>query len=175
MQNHNALLKALVVVFGLSFFCCANTNAPTRWLAYPDDVPSDVYGSWISVESDSGNVGGELIAICDDSVFVADSTLHSISVREIRSARLVVFQPEGWIAASVLLGTLSTISNGWYLVFTAPMWLIGGTIAAAARSYDPIMDYPRTSMEKLVPFARYPQGISFGLNRDRIRVKARRE
>ncbi len=168
-------MNVSVIVLSLPFLTCASTDAPTRWLADPDNVPSDVYGAWISVNGDSARIAGELIAISDDTVFVADSTLHAIAEGEIRSARLVVFQPGGSIGAGVFFGTLSTISNGWYLVFTAPMWLIGGTIAASSRSFDPIIDYPQRSMEKLVPFARYPQGLPPELNRDRIRMKVQRE
>ena len=46
-----------------------------------------------------------------------------------------------------------------------------GTIAAVSRSYEPIIDYPKTPLEKFVRFARYPQGLPPDLNRDEIRVK----
>jgi hypothetical protein len=74
----------------------------------------------------------------------------------------------------VLLGTLSTISNGAFLLFTAPMWIIGGSIATGARSFEPIVDYPKRDWGHLAPFARYPQGMPRGIDRKQIKMKPRK-
>jgi hypothetical protein len=170
MQNHNYSFKVLVV--GLCFLMtnCATTSVPGDWLSKPDFVASDAYGGWIEIKSLENHIQGELIAIDEDTVFVANSTLQTIASKDILSARLVIYDAQsmgGW----VLLGTLSTISHGLLLIFTTPMWLIGGTIAVVSRSYDPIIDYPQRPLVDFKAFARYPQGLPPNLDRNVIRMK----
>lgn len=174
MQNHRTVIRVFTLLVNTFVSGCANTYAPNRWLSDPDDIRSEPYGGWIRVECTSEVLSGELVAICHDSVFVADSILHATPQSSVMNARLVTYYAGEGIGAAVFLGTLSTISNGWFLVFTAPMWLIGGTIAASSRSYAPIIDFPESSWEKIIPFARYPQGLPLGIDRDAIRMKPRR-
>ena len=170
-------MRTTTVVLLLSLFSpgCATTNAQNHWLSDPDDVPTNVWGGWISIQCGSEPFAGELIAICNDSAFVADKSLHAIPLPNIITARLVIFDASGAMGVGVAIGTLSTISNGYYLILTAPMWLICGTIAASSRSYDPILDYPKASFQEFVPFARFPQGLPVGLSRNDIRMKTRSE
>jgi hypothetical protein len=63
----------------------------------------------------------------------------------------------------MLLGTLSTISNGGFLIFTAPMWLIGGSLAVGGESRAPERKSPPLTWVELAPFARFPQGIPDGI------------
>lgn len=152
---------------------CAVTHAPSRWLPSPEQTASDTYGSWIEINSRNGNIWGELIAVDNDTVFVADTTLHAIASTDILSARLVTYDKAN-LPGLVFLGTVSTLSNGLFLVFTAPMWLIGGSIAATIRSFDPIIDYPSKQLSNFVPFARFPQGLPQNIDRDSVRMKPRK-
>ena len=174
MQNHNLPFKILVV--GLCFLItnCATTNVPSHWLSEPEEVASDAYGGWIDIQSRENRIAGELVAISEDTVFVANSTLHTVASKDVLSARLVIYDASS-MAGYVFLGTLSTISNGLFLIFTAPMWLIGGPIAAGSRSFDPIIDYPQRPLVDFKPFARYPQGLPSGLDRNAISMKAKRK
>ena len=70
-------------------------------------------------------------------------------------------------------GSLLTISNGLLLVFTFPLWLIGGTVASVSRSYDPVFTYPGTPLTEFAPYARYPQGLPPDLDRGTIRMKGK--
>jgi hypothetical protein len=58
-----------------------------------------------------------------------------------------------------------------FLVFTMPMWLIGGTIAATSRSFDPIIDCQPSDLKSLAPWARFPQGLPPDLERSSVRMK----
>ncbi len=137
---------------------CGTTNAPRDWLPEAPKVPLEPYGAWVEVETQSGQIEGELIAVSPDSLFVADTSLHVIGRPDIRSARLAYFDSYNlWTAP--ILGPILTISNGVYLIFTAPMWIFGGSIAAAASSYDPIIDYPKNSLSDFTRYARFPAGI----------------
>jgi hypothetical protein len=133
----------------------------------------DPYGAWVSIKTGYAQRGGELIAVTEDSVFAADTLLRAVASSDILSARLALYDIGDQMGVAVSLGTLSTISNGVFLIFTAPMWLIGGSIAAVNRSYDPIIDYPDKPLKEFAPFARYPQGLPPGLDRGMIRMKGR--
>jgi hypothetical protein len=115
-----------------------------------------------------------LIAVTKDTVFAADSALRAVAWRDIASARLETYDASS-LGAYAFFGTLSTVSNGWFLAFTMPMWIIGGSIAAVSRSYDPIIDYPGKPLTDFASFARYPQGLPPGLDRGAIQMMRRPE
>ena len=58
------------------------------------------------------------------------------------------------LTAWMLLGTLSTLSNGGFLIFTAPMWMIGGSLALGGESRAPERKNPPLSWVELATFAR---------------------
>ncbi|MBI1807349.1 MAG: hypothetical protein HYR76_09900 [Ignavibacteria bacterium] len=172
MQNHNILYSIATVMICAFLTSCASTRAPSGWLPDADQARSSMFGGWVEIKSRQGQIWGELIAVSDDTVFVADTTLRAITSTEILSARLVTYDGGGLMGLSVLLGTLSTISNGGFLILTAPMWLIGGSIAATSRSYDPIIDYPAKPLKQFVPFARYPQGLPPNIDRTTVKMRS---
>lgn len=171
MLNHKNLIPLLFVFLS----GCASFHAPYGWLSTPERVAEDPYGSWIEVQNiapvskNVESITGELIAIDNDTLYVLDvplSNLRKLPVANIRSARLVrYYANEGGVAALTALGALSTISNGWFLIFTMPGWLVGGSISSVARSYDPVMDYPEVSLREFIPYARFPQGFPKGVNK----------
>lgn len=173
-KTHSILLlfSSLLVV------SCATTHAPRGWLASSSNMQTDVYGGWIEVEyysasEEKAQLAGELIAISADSIFIANETFHAIAVSSVESARLVAYKSNAeWMGGLVFLGTLSTISNGRFLIFTAPMWIIGGSIASCVRSFEPIVDYPKQELSRFVPFARYPQGLPAGVDRNQIKMRS---
>ncbi len=173
MQNHDLIHRVLSVVLCFLITSCATTKVPSHWLSEPEQTASDAYGGWINIESRENRIAGELIAISEDTVFIADSTFHAVGSKEILSARLVAYNAPR-MGGYVLLGTISTISNGWFLIFTAPMWIVGGSIATTLRTFEPIIDYPERPLWVFIPFARYPQGLPPDLNRGLIVMKPRK-
>jgi len=171
MQNHNISFNVASAIFCCLLISCATTNAPTHWLSEPDQTALDAYGGWIDVRCRNSRIAGELIAISEDTVFVADSTLHAVVSTDILSARLAIYHASS-MGGYVFLGVLSTLSNGGFLIFTAPMWLIGGSTAASSRSHDPIIDYPDKTLDEFTRFARYPQGLPSSLDRGAVRIKS---
>jgi hypothetical protein len=172
MQNNNEAsgLVTIVAVFLLSG--CASTGAPSGWLTMPENTPADPYGGWVTVEHSDGHSRGELIAISADTLFLADSRLHTIPLAIIRSARLTAYDPTAdQIAMGTSGGVLLSMTNGIAFLLTGPMWIIGGSIAAASRSREPIIDYPEEPIERFAAFARFPQGMSQSVRRETIRAK----
>ncbi|MCU7493905.1 MAG: hypothetical protein HF314_03320 [Ignavibacteria bacterium] len=175
MQNLKNFLSLL-----LFFLCgCASFHAPYNWLTMPEKVAEDPYGGWIEVtecippEAAKTEIKrGELIAIDKDTLYLSDDALRAIPLSNLRSARLVkYYSNEGAVGALAFLGSLSTVSNGFYLIFTFPVWLAGGNIAAISRSFDPVIDYPGEKLSEFIPYARFPQGMPAGIDRNLLKPK----
>lgn len=156
---------------------CAASHAPRGWLPMPSALQTESYGGWLKLEyltpeKKKASLSGELLAINADSVFIAGEDFYVLALSTVKSARLENYQSHSdEISGLTLLGTLSTISNGLLLVFTAPMWIIGGSASAGSRSYEPIIDYPKREWRRLAAFARFPQGLPEGLDRRQIKMK----
>jgi hypothetical protein len=172
MLNHNYYFHPSLFLAALLLIGCATTNAPYNWLDNPEQTAAGSYGGWIDIRTPTSRVSGELIAINGDTVFVVKDSLIQVMSADIIKARLVYYDASS-LAGQVILGTLSTASNGLFLVFTAPMWLIGGPLAARARTYEPILDYPEHSLPDFRPYARYPVSIPQGMDRRDIKIKMR--
>jgi hypothetical protein len=172
MQNNNNAPPLVAIVAALLFSGCASTGAPSGWLTMPEDIPSDPYGGWVTVEHGDGLSRGELIAVSGDTLFLADSRLHAIPIAGIRSARLATYDPTaGQIALGTFGGVLLTLTNGAGLILTGPLWIIGGSIAAVSRSMEPIIDYPDEPIERFTAYARFPQGLSNSIRRETLRAR----
>lgn len=177
MQNNK--IKNIFLLTIISFFVsgCASSKAPTNWLTEPNDTQTDVYGGWIEIKyfvdsEKSSEIYGELIAIDQDSIFIVNDAFHAFELSKIKSARLMSYNSNfGMMGNLTALGIVSTFSNGLFFIFTMPMWLIGGPIAATTRSFQPIIDYPGKEFNQFIPFARYPQGLPEGIDRYKIKMK----
>jgi len=177
---------------------CKTFHAPPQYLPTAKQAQSDVYGGWIEVKTNKGNINGELIAIQEKRVFVADlRTLHEIDLEDILSARLVTYNPEsskvffqtagGIVSTSILAfliavltaeraSSLEEILGAIFLpaaiiIVATPIWVTVGTGAAIYQSNLPIIDYPKKPLDAFIPFARFPQGIPPDVDKNSIRMK----
>ncbi|MDQ3213444.1 MAG: hypothetical protein M3Q85_12270 [Acidobacteriota bacterium] len=150
---------------------CANNPAPRAWRLAPAEAQRTARGGWIVLEplkSSGGDptgeprIEGELIA-ADGDVFhiltasglrsVLRDLPHRITVVGYRTASGAL---AGWAAA----GAASTLSHGVYLIFTAPMWIISGFVAAHREGRAGV--FHDDDVARL--FARFPQGVPAGVN-----------
>jgi len=177
MRNRKRAICLAVFLVSLLALGCATTSAPRGYLTGASDLPTDVYGGWIELTCSAAAktavpVSGELIAVGRDSVYVVNDSLRAIALADVTSGRLARYGSDATaMGVLVFFGTLSTISNGIWLGFTAPMWIIGGSSAVAIRRYEPMVDYPQDGWGYLARYARYPQGMPPGLDRSRIKIK----
>jgi hypothetical protein len=89
--------------------------------------------------------------------------VRAIPIDSVREARVTWYDSHGGsVAGLAALGALTTISNGAFLVFTAPMWMIGGTVAAHSQYHAPVVKSPQQAWDEIRPFARFPQGLPAG-------------
>jgi len=159
------LLVAGGVAAGTS---CASTSAPRGFLPDPEAAQTDAFGSWIDViiAPPRARIAGELIAIDDETTWVLTGTsIRSFATPSIVEGQLVAYDSRaGVVGGAAVLGFLSTISNGAFLILTAPMWLIGGSVAAGHQSRVPIEEMTPESPTSFARFARFPMGMPEGLD-----------
>jgi hypothetical protein len=149
---------------------CVQNPAPIGWLSPAVAAQNDPYGAWIVVTtSDTSGASGEFLAVDNDSVFVLslDSTVRAVPRGSVREAKIAFYQSQlGSVILWSALGTLSTASNGILLVFTAPTWIIAGTVASASESRAPIRTVAKTEdWETVRMYARFPMGMPQNLPR----------
>jgi hypothetical protein len=144
---------------------CARSPAPAGAVPWPAGAEADPYGAWIQVERQGGGgvVAGELLAVDPDTVFVLtwDGAVRGVPLDSVREATIAWYRGHATdLAAWTVVGTISTISNGVFLLLTAPMWLIAGSAATAAESRAPLVRVPtRADWTTARMYARYPAGL----------------
>ena len=164
--------RALFSTILIAVVACASNPAPRGVLPREENVDRNPLGGWIYVERNSGPaVQGELLAASDDSVVIlTESGVHPVPREAIRYAEAGVFDARiNGLMTWLVVGTLSTISNGLFLIFTAPMWRIGGGFSVARVSRQPIYKWnDKDPLSSLAKFARFPGGIPDSVDRSSL-------
>jgi hypothetical protein len=160
-----SVIAVMIIALG-----CASSKAPDDWLPAPKDVPHDVYGGWLNLKLDAGAnrfliQSGEFIAVRDSTVILISQEGKSLifPMPLVRRATLELHQKEtGQAGLATLGGVLSTLSHGFYLLISAPIWLITGTGASSSVSH---IDHFETDNPSIgwwydhSKYARFPQGV----------------
>lgn len=163
---------------------CAGNPGPEGFLPSPKDAVRDLYGGWIELTIPAGRhddrVSEELIAARADSVWILGDTgrVMAVATSTVKEGRLVRYRSEaGAVMGYTALGMVSTLSNGFFLIFTAPAWLITGIVSSSAESGAPISNTPPLAWADLAAYARFPEGLPPGIDLAEIRPKpgARKE
>ena len=167
MRADSVLLRASVMA-AMVCAACAGHNTPKGWLAKPAEAMTTACGGWIELSylegSQRRDISGELIAVDAESVWVlTDDQALVISTGAVRKGKLTGYAARN-LTAWTVLGALSTVSNGAFLVFTMPMWIIGGTIAKGSEYRAAERKTPPLQWAELASFARFPQGFPEGLD-----------
>ncbi|HUI29999.1 MAG TPA: hypothetical protein VLX91_07270 [Candidatus Acidoferrales bacterium] len=173
-----AKLFSLFAVFAISG--CAVTKAPSGYL--PDDTETqwEVYGGWItldlSTKAKDSTVAGEFIAFQDSSVYVLTETKPVVvPCGKISHAALEFHSNKsGIVGGWTALGTLSTISHGFFFILTAPLWLLTGIPATISESYSGKFNQTKPDLDwwsENKKYSRFPQGIPRGLDLYRLKLK----
>lgn len=157
---------------------CASNPAPEGFLPSPALAVRDVYGGWIEVTVSAGRhdstIAGELIAARADTVWILPDSgpVAVVSTSSVKHGRVARYTSQaGAIAGFTALGVVSTISNGFLLGITAPLWIITGIVASSNESHAPLAAVPPHVWTDLAAFARFPQGLPAGIDLGEIRPK----
>ena len=179
---NNKLLQVIYFIFCCIFVGCATSYAPENWLPKTEEVPYDAYGSWIYLELTKKNdenvssfIGGEFITFEKSVVYCLNNELQKIPLHKIRRAVLEIDSKNtSSYGAWTVLGMLSSLSHGFYLIISMPIWLITGSASASAESYRDRfeVEYPDSIwwFDKII-YSRFPQGLPSNI--DSIDLKPR--
>jgi hypothetical protein len=102
-------------------------------------------------------VEGELIAISPDTVWLLRPAALAIPAGQVTRAEVTGFNSRpGYVIALAAAGSLGTVSNGYFLFFTAPAWMIGNGRRYLRKnpSHSCCADSLRTSICCLAPRSR---------------------
>lgn len=183
------LIGVISLIAQLGLAACASNSAQRGFLPNPDEAQTSIRGGWVVVDVrttpiSQQRVSGELLAITSESLWVLGrgGTGYVFSRRDV-TGYLSRYAPQSGVVAGVTaLGVLSTISNGWFLVFTTPAWIITGISAAAHDSYaarssiDVEGSEPSLAAVRdrgLAAFSRFPQGMPRGMDSAYTRLPKR--
>jgi hypothetical protein len=161
----------LVIVSGCSF----HTTAPKGWLPTAVEAQREAYGGWIKLDFNMGvqpkTVQGELIAAAPDTVYVLTSdSLVVVPTTSVTAGTLTAYDAQhGALRLWTILGTVSTLSHGFVLILSAPVWGIAGLNATASASKAPRVESTDPSLLRM--YARFPQGLPPGLDARSLRQK----
>jgi hypothetical protein len=164
---------------GAALVClgCKGTSVPKAWLPTPQEAQTTAFGGWIDLAYTEANerrwAVGELIAASADSVWILNQREGLvIPTAAVDSGKLFAYAPRtGNITGWTVAGTVSTISNGAFLLFTAPMWIIGGSLAGRSEIRAAQRNNPPLTWVEIAPFARFPQGMPEGVGLAALRPK----
>ncbi|MEP7226796.1 MAG: hypothetical protein ABI785_05505 [Gemmatimonadales bacterium] len=163
---------------GIAVACegCAHNSAPQGWLPKPAEAQAAAYGGWIELsykQATEKRADGELIAVSADTVWLLGlEQALVIPTATVKQGKLTAYAAQkGPVALWTVLGTLSTISNGWFLIFTAPMWIVGGSLSVGSESRAPERKSPQLGWEDLASYARFPQGMPEGVELNTLKAK----
>jgi hypothetical protein len=154
---------------------CATLHSPHNWLPKVNDVQSEAYGGWITVDytvrGQSIVSSGELIAVTPEKLLIlGEGGLTDIPRLIVNRSLLEIFS-ENKLSGLAILGTLSTLSHGFYLLLSAPVWIISGTVLAVSESKAGLMRYDGIPPEDIRKYARFPQGLPEGIDPDSLKMK----
>jgi hypothetical protein len=161
------LLRSARLGAAVTCAACAGNSTPKGWLPSPKEAQEAAYGGWIELtylEAGQQQKGeGELIAVTADSVWVLTEYRGLvIPTSAVLKGKLTGYAAQN-LTAWALAGTLSTLSNGAFLVFTMPMWIVGGSLAKGSESRAAERKSPPLEWAELASFARFPQGFPEGI------------
>lgn len=169
-------LACVVALTTMLFHGCATSTAPNGWLRSPSAEHRDSFGGWCDVTftGGRGHLGGELIAVGSDSLYVLGADqLRAVARSSIEKATLMIYAaPMRPIAAWSALGFLSSVLHGYGFLISGPVWIVVGTATTSAVSRQPQLRYPSDdSWKDLGEYARFPAGLPEELDRGSLRSR----
>jgi hypothetical protein len=207
LRTRSAL--GLLAAAALAAGACASNPLPRDRHVSAEEAITSGKGAYAAVDlANGGQVMGELIAVATAPpalwILTDLDKLEAVPLPSVRHMRLGVHESnENAYTAWVVLGSLSTLSHGFWLIFSLPTWLIAGSAATVAESYRGLLDcdavtaeepasrertsssweYPSSSSPKQRPappcgdalpaYARFPQGLPPGVGADHLLGRAK--
>ena len=163
---------------GLTLLVLAATGCgvpgPEGYLPTPTEAGSHAFGGWIELRisgtPEAEVLEGELLAASADTLWILGvDGAWNVPTSAVLDGELTGYDPQaGRVAILAVLGTLSTASNGGFLIFTAPAWILTGIFASRGQANLPRISLPPEGWLELAPFSRFPQGLPEDLDPARL-------
>jgi hypothetical protein len=171
--------EGAAILLALALACsCATNPTPDDRIVSQEEAISSGKGAYAFVRCDgAAAVAGELVASGNGRLSVLTDHGGLVDVNYARVADLTLGVHDNnfdGIAAWTVLGSLSTISHGFFLIFSLPVWLASGIGASANESHRGLFvcpanthSNPPISMTSCLidaaAYARFPQGLPPGV------------
>ncbi len=180
MRKRKRIKPVYCLILSANLLCsCAVLQSPRGWLPNVREVQTQAYGCWIIVDHISDGkerrTSGELIAISPDRLFVLNEYgISELLLSAIMGTNLEIYEESTGVGAWAILGMLSTVSHGYFLVASAPVWIIAGISAGISESKSGLMKFKGPPTQDVRMFARFPQGLPKETDLRELRMKTRR-
>ncbi len=168
------LLSFLILSAAVFNLNCATTSAPNHWLPEREKADQQAFGGWITVhKTDKSVLRGELISVTDSGLYVMTiDKLVFTGTDSISTAKLGKYEESNPVAAWGLLGTLSTVTHGFGLIISAPVWVLSSSMMASSFSHNKIIEYPEKKFEDFKNYSRFPQGLSNQIDLTKLKPRS---
>lgn len=170
--------RELVMLAALMSACVENPDPRHPTI---EKMERQGYGSFITITTLSGQqVSGELISVERSLIRVlrfgaGTGALTWVASTDVKAADVYEYEAEGGFGAWGVLGTLTTITHGFFLFISAPVWIITSSVVAGAETRHVILSYPEVGWSEIVKWARFPQGLPPGVDEEALTTpKSRR-
>ncbi|OZC02180.1 hypothetical protein [Rubricoccus marinus] len=167
---------ALLLTAVLASGCVSSRSSPRGVIPQSSELAAYPMGAWIGLETrDRVAIQGELLAVDEESVHVLTTENEYLVLAKpfVYKARVEAYRNEGWKGTSAWagVGAASTLTHGFFLVFTAPAWALGGMLTSIAESNRGFYDLrdAEVGWRDVAPYARFPAGMPEGLDTSRLR------
>lgn len=130
-----------------------------------EQVPTRGHVITVSVRGEP-RLEGELIALDPDVLWLENEwgNLRAIPRSQIEYVEVELYESDAAALATwTTLGTISTISHGFFIFLTGTAWLSSGIPASVSESERNDVLAVRHGLEPLFQFARFPQGMPHAL------------
>jgi hypothetical protein len=182
MRTRSARSRAVGALLALSL-CCATNPTPNDRLLTKEEAIASGQGAYALVQyDDRGTLTGELIASKEGYLLVLSDEGHLVNVAWSRVFELTLGVHDNSLGALATWGTLgavSTISHGFFLVFSLPVWIVTTVAASSSESHSglficsPSSNAPTdAAMTRCLAdagtWSRFPQGLPAGVGADEL-------
>ncbi|HEX5133688.1 MAG TPA: hypothetical protein VFX92_14535 [Candidatus Krumholzibacteria bacterium] len=173
MQNRSAHACLLGLIAAALCGCASITYNVPDWLPPSEEAATDPRGGWIELQVTHATLGatlakldGELLAVEADTLYVlAGKIVHPVALASVVKARLYYYDSNpGSVSSIAAGGALSTLSNGAFLIFTAPAWLAVGAGESSTRAHEGQVTRETAEWDDFRPYARFPAGLPSSLH-----------
>lgn len=127
-----------------------------------EQVPVKGFPAVALVGDDRSRHDGELMAVDADYLWLAPAAgqLECIPVGLVREVEIEVHPSMvGWSVLWSVLGTASTLTHGWWLIFSGSTWIATGLASGATLATGNDVVAAPKELPRLNEYARFPQGL----------------